>query len=473
MNETITISFNPLEEIFKVADAWTERWQDWIYDIKAILQWDDLLGISNAYIANYKEKYWENIDIEQKIAQRIQRVHNVKNVAFSCIEIFKTTPIEIVSEIFLRINSKGKVLNNSDFILTLMSVYREEWRKLVEQFSSYTQKRNDIAILWADEVVRVLIWVWFKRAKLEDAYNFLKWQTGEFQSLDKVIWLVTDKHQRANFLVLLKDVWFIHANLVSQQSLVIACYIFYLIGMNEYNMNFQQLNHIIKYYYVTMFLTQKYASSSLIHLWKDFGKLQKIKSEEEFISFLQWEIDTLLTGDIWDITFPKNVVTSLIRSPLFIGYTAAQIHAHKSLLFRNLPISKSFVDLIAKESLWEKIDIDLHHIFPRDYLLSTYWTNGIKKEDINQIANKVYAYNSDNKTISNKSPREYVDIFSKNGEIDWTSNLEQNAIPPHFADLPYEQFLEERRKRMILAIKKYVESIKNPRKKVKILVLWS
>ena len=65
--------------------------------------------------------------------------------------------IEEVSEIFLRINSKGKVLNNSDFILTLMSVYWEEGRKQIEAFSNWTREKNDIAELEADEVMRVLI----------------------------------------------------------------------------------------------------------------------------------------------------------------------------------------------------------------------------------------------------------------------------------------------------------------------------
>jgi hypothetical protein len=78
-----------------------------------------------------------------------------------------------------------------------------------------------------------------------------------------------------------------------------------------------------------------------------------------------------------------------------------------------VPVSKFFIDLKDKEAVGEKIDIDLHHIFPKQYLLDMYGADGIKSADINQIANKVYVYNSDNKTISKKKPAEYLADFSK------------------------------------------------------------
>jgi len=120
-------------------------------------------------------------------------------------EISKNLRIEEVSDIFLRINSRGKVLNNSDFILTLMSVYREGGRVLIEEFSEATRRRNDIADLNADDVMRVLVGVGFKRARLEDVYNFLKAQTHEFENLNTVIESVVNLQNWRNFLTILKD----------------------------------------------------------------------------------------------------------------------------------------------------------------------------------------------------------------------------------------------------------------------------
>ncbi len=41
---------------------------------------------------------------------------------------------EQVSEVFVRINSKGKSLNQADFVLTLMSVFWDEGRTQIEEF---------------------------------------------------------------------------------------------------------------------------------------------------------------------------------------------------------------------------------------------------------------------------------------------------------------------------------------------------
>lgn len=458
--KNITISFNPIDEQFEVADSATAKWKDWIYDIKEVIHGDNLLSIANDYLAHYKEKYGSDPDMESKIYQRIQKVHNIKNVQFICIEIFKDVEIDIVSDIFLRINSWGKTLNNSDFILTLMSVYREEWRKKTEEFSEYTRKRNDIVQLWEDEVVRSVIWVWFKRSRLQDAYNYLKSQKSHFEKLNSVIDRVTDHHQWNNFLLLLKDLWFIHSKLITQKSTIIATYIFYILWITEYGSNFQEIWSVIKKYFLTMFLTQKYSSNAFeTVLWKDFQKLQHIWSKEAYFQFFEDEIKVNLTNDTWKIIFPKNMDTSSILSPLFVAFTTAQIYFQKQILLRKVPMWKFFIDLKDKEQIGEKSDIDLHHIFPKQYLLDTYGVDQIKTTQINQIANKVYLYNSDNKSISAKSPEQYIKEFSEWWKINLDKNLDDNAIPTHFYQFDYYDFLEQRKKLMLELIKKYVDAV--------------
>ena len=344
--EVIVLSFNPLTAEFSVADASTEKGYDWIYDIKEILSGENLFNITSDYLRSFKERYGDNPEVERVIANNIQRLCNLWKQAFTVMEISKDLRIEEVSDIFLRINSRGKVLNNSDFILTLMSVYREGGRVLIEEFSEATRRRNDIADLNADDVMRVLVGVGFKRARLEDVYNFLKAQTHEFENLNTVIESVVNLQNWRNFLTILKDAWFISKELVSQKTLLIACYIFYLIGHEEYHLSFQELAPILRIYYVAMFISQKYSKSSAEStLSKDFQSLQKVKTKEEFVAFLQEEIDLEITPDIWTIRFPKDMDSTSIRSPLFIAFTAAQIYFQSPILFRNIPLSKYFIDL--------------------------------------------------------------------------------------------------------------------------------
>ncbi|MBO4517158.1 hypothetical protein J5751_07185 [bacterium] len=88
-------------------------------------------------------------------------------------------------------------------------------------------------------------------------------------------------------------------------------------------------------------------------------------------------------------------------------FNAALVYFHKPVLFRTIPVSKFFLDI--KDG---KSEIDSHHIFPKQYLIDNFG-NSLKQKDINQIANKVWAYNKDNKFISKKAPAEYYDEFSE------------------------------------------------------------
>ena len=459
--ESIVISFNPIEEIFEVADAGTKG-ADWIYDIKDIINSDDLWWLCNRYIEKYREKYWEDPEKESKIWKAINKVHNIKNINFQCIDIEKTTPIETVAEVFLRINSWWKTLQNSDFILTLMSVYWEHWRDAIEKFSSYTIKQNWITSLLPDEIVRILLWVWLKKSRLEQIYASLRKQTDDFDKLDRVVDDVTSKNNWQNFLTILKDAWFISPSLISQKSLLITCYIFYLIWLKEYHMNFQDLCPIIKKYYVAMFLSQKYSMSSTeTILWKDLAELEKVTTKEEFINFLEDQINQYLTQDVRNIKL-KNAIkeSARIDSPLAIIYNAAQVYFQKPILFRNVPLSQYYLNY----NSWAKSEIDSHHIFPRQYLLDLWYS---KLNEINQIANKVWAYNIDNKFISKKAPEEYYQEFCEKEQTDFANNLEDNCIPSNFYKLTFEEFVETRRDMMLKFIKNYYDDICNPTTHIK------
>ena len=461
--EKIIISFNPITESFEVADASTKSW-DWIYDIKELIDWNNLLSICTEYISNYKkraEEQWipqeDRID-DNEIMNRIQNVSNIKKIEISAIEILKDTNLEVVSDIFLRINSWWIKLNNSDFILTLMSVYWEEWRKAIEEFSLWTKEQDDIIWLSASDIVRVLLWVWFKRARLDQIYNFLRGNSDAFAKLNDVVGNVTNAHYWEDYLTILKDAWFISNDLVTQWSLAIACYIFYLIWLKEYWMWFTELAPIIRRYYVAMFLTWKYVNSMETELTKDLNQINTIKSKEEFVAFLDNEIKINLTNDTWEIKFKNDIKTSSVRAPLSVAFNAALIYFHKPVLFRSIPVSKFFID----QKDWRKSEIDSHHIFPKQYLIDTFWANNIKQNDINQIANKVRAYNSDNKFISKKAPKEYYNEYTKNWTVSWDTNLRDNCIPLNFAELEYDQFLDARRDYMLQFIRTYYNDIANP-----------
>jgi hypothetical protein len=69
-----------------------------------------------------------------KIQTNIMRLNGLMNYPFRALELLATVDEEQVSQVFVRINSMGKKLNEADFILTLMSVYWDEGRHILENF---------------------------------------------------------------------------------------------------------------------------------------------------------------------------------------------------------------------------------------------------------------------------------------------------------------------------------------------------
>ena len=113
---------------------------------------------------------------------------------------------------------------------------------------------------------------------------------------------------------------------------------------------------------------------------------------------------------------------------------------------------------------------DVHHIFPKKYLIK----HGIhEKSKYNQIANFTYLDTQVNKIVSDDAPNEYFKkAFEQCGKeavygniVDENillKNLEQNCIPTSVVDMDYsdyEEFLALRRKMMAEKIKKYYYSL--------------
>ncbi len=71
---------------------------------------------------------------ENELAESIDRLHDLHNYPFTALELSSTVSEEDVSDVFVRVNSKGTILNQADFILTLMSVFWDAGRSELEQF---------------------------------------------------------------------------------------------------------------------------------------------------------------------------------------------------------------------------------------------------------------------------------------------------------------------------------------------------
>ena len=130
---TINIAFNPLIEKFDVLNKAMERSGEWINSINPIV--NDEVSITKAIKGYLKENPTANEDL---VEERIENLKRIKNKQVGIIELDHSLDIDTVTEIFIRINQKGVVLSNADFVMSKIAADEKhggnKMRKKVDEF---------------------------------------------------------------------------------------------------------------------------------------------------------------------------------------------------------------------------------------------------------------------------------------------------------------------------------------------------
>lgn len=476
--KNIKIAFRPIDALFKVGDAATDRDPEYIPDLSALWSGEGDFAIISNFISALKEKREITKEEEKTISSNIQSLININKYPLTALEIAPNLEEEIVSDIFVRINSQGVSLTQADFILTLLSVYWEEGRKEIEQFCIDSRKIPEKETRFSsfnylikpdpDDMLRVLVGLTFHRAKMKDVYSIIRgrdMETGEFsedlrtQQFDKLkvnLPTILDNTNWQSFLKILIGGGYKDEELISSKSAVLYSYILYLIGKQNFNTQNHELQRIIGRWFVMSSLTGRYSSSPETAFEKDLNRIKEF-NPDGFISGLEKIISENLTNDFWDITLVGQMETSSARSPEANAFYAALNKLGSPVLFSR----KLVGDLYDPSLKIKKKRLEKHHIFPRNYLISKYgFDKNEDKAKINQIANLTFLEFEDNIEISDDKPSEYFAMVQKRfGESEIKEMLAQHAIPENFYQLEYDDFLQERRKLMTGIIKKAFNKI--------------
>ncbi len=477
-SKTIKIAFRPIDAIFKVGDAATDRDPEYIPDLSALWSGEGDFAIISNFISALKEKREITKEEEKTISSNIQSLININKYPLTALEIAPNLEEEIVSDIFVRINSQGVSLRQADFILTLLSVYWEEGRKEIEQFCIDSRKIPEKETRFSsfnylikpdpDDMLRVLVGLTFHRAKMKDVYSIIRgrdMESGEFseelrtQQFDKLklnLPTILDNTNWQSFLKILIGGGYKDEELISSKSAVLFSYIIYLIGKQNFNTQNHELQRIIGRWFVMSSLTGRYSSSHETAFEKDLNRIKEF-NPDGFTSGLEKIISENLTNDFWDITLVGQMETSSARSPEANAFYAALNKLGSPVLFSR----KLVGDLYDPSLKIKKKRLEKHHIFPRNYLISKYGFDKNKdKAKINQIANLTFLEFEDNIEISDDKPSEYFAMVQKRfGENEIKEMLAQHAIPENFYQLEYDDFLQERRRLMTGIIKKAFNKI--------------
>lgn len=473
----IEIAFRPRDGKFEVSDAAIRRDPEWISNISELwASGKSSYQIVRGFLQSLSSKTTLTDQEEEQIGHNLDRLFDIQKYPFTALEVAPSVDEEQVADIFVRINSEGVKLNQADFILTLLSVFWDDGRKALEDFSRKCRKApdpssppspfNHFIQVDPDQLLRVAVALGFSRGPLKSVYQVLRGkdlETDQFsaecrekqfailKAAQAHVLNLTFWHQFMNCLI---GAGFRSAEMVSSQNALLYTYAFYLIGRVHHNVPEHVLQKLIGRWFFASSLTGRYTSSPESVMDSDLNRLKNVRDAEDFIMALNDIMTTELTNDYWAITLPANLDSSSARNPELFAYIASQNKMGAPVLFSQ----KRIPELLDPSLKAKKKTLERHHLFPRSWLEK----NGIQDlKQINQMANFALLEWPDNLSISDTPPSEYVPQIRKRfGPEDWQNMHEFHALPEGWETMPYHTFLEERRKLMAGIIRKGFETLK-------------
>jgi hypothetical protein len=503
----IKIAFNPIAalsgddeaELFAVQTPAHIKSKHWIPDIAEIFS-DEFSRFK--FICDYCSNNPDIITHEQ-LDSILTKLNAIRTQSIGIIELSESLEIDIVTDIFVRINSKGTTLNQGDFVMSKIAADElhggNTLRKIIDYFShlavvpsyyeyilshdkdfcskseNYIKKlewlKNDSETVYdpqCDDIIRVVFMQQFKRAKLAELVKMLSgrdFETREFKEeiiedtykklFNGVLGFINEYNFK-QFIITIKSAGFISNKLINSNMAIDFAYALYLILHETKEVSVSEIKHIVQRWYVLSVLTGRYSSSPESAFAKDLRQI----GELGVVKTLQNIEDAILSDNFWNVQIPQDLTNTSTNNPTYLVYLAAQVYFNDiSLLSQNIGI-KELIELGG----------DVHHIFPKQYLKD----NEFEKNRYNQEANYVFLDRPINVSIGKQAPNIYFNkalAQCQTGEFvcgsikdkeELKRNLQMNCIPEDIFEMDYtryNEFLEKRRTLMADKIKRYYYSL--------------
>ncbi len=493
----IAIAFNPLEEKFEVSNNAILKSAKWIPDIAPVLEpaFD-----SFSFVMEYCQKN-EIEDQMPQVNKIINHLRSIQNNSLGVITLDSLLDIDSVTDIFIRINSKGVVLSQADFAMSKISSNETYGgnitRKTIDYFCHLLESPEDLkdiknndrafaalpefdAIKWAaskndpiyktsyTDILRVAFTYKFKRGRLADLVSLLSgrdFETREFKveieedsfaQLHEAVLQAVNQTNYERYLMIVRSAGIVRKSLVRSQNVLNFGYALYL-ALRERKIDSNTIEKIVRRWIALSILTGRYSASPESSFDYD---IKRFFAYDDPMEYLKLTEAGELSDAFWDVNLVQRLNTSVASSPYFNMYLVAQVKAH----------DRGFLSAqVDVESMLENRG-DIHHLFPKNYLTK----HSIPQAQYNQIANYVFLQQEINIKIGDKAPDAYMkEVYEQcctkqpvygciTDEDELRRNLTQNCIPDGFESMSigdYDRFLEERRKLMAQKIRNYYFSL--------------
>jgi hypothetical protein len=471
--EVIKIAFNPLTDEFKVFDAAVKNDAAFIPDISVLMAVNaNIIKAAGAWadrLTKAREVTEAEIDRGQKA---IQRLAMIPSYLFTVFEVPAKVSPDVVSDIFVRINSKGKKLNQADFLLTMMSVYWDDGRKELEEFCARAARgqeapANPYISPSPDQLLRVTVGLGFSRAKLSAMLAVLRGHAvsdagpgspdqsainAQFAIMAEAQEKVLDLKHWTGFLKCLLAAGYLDRRTISSGIAIVATYLHWLIGRTKFGLSETELRIPIAGWFFMASLTSRYSAGMESALERELRILDGIKTKEAWQAMMAEECAAKLTPDFWSVTLPGKLATTAGAGPAMSAFYAAQNLLGARALYSDLTISH----LLDPAYSSTRAALETHHIFPKAYLQA----QGLHEQERNQVANFTFAEWLHNSKIGKKPPTEYAPPMAEKLTGPALAEMHRlHALPTEWWKLAYKNFLVKRRELMAGIIKDAYEKV--------------
>jgi hypothetical protein len=491
----IKIAFNPVTEEFATLTPVIDKDSEWISDVS------DLFNAASTY-GFYSQYFEANPDVDRgRVESNIARLEQIKNAQIGIIALNDDLDVETVSEIFIRINSKGVPLSSADFAMSKLATYGDRGRnlrKLIDYFCHLAVAPHayaDIAendsefsssgylgpIAWLKDdsedlydpaygdVIRVAGLLGFSRGKAASIVSELSGRDPEtrrvdeariplaYDRLEAALLEIVKKYHFENFLMIIKSAGFIASGMIGSKNALNFAYALYLRLRADETLSEGERKRIVRRWFVMSMLTGRHSGGFESTWEQDIRRIGSVGAA----GYLKQIEESELTDGFWKVALPAALETTSTSSPFFQAFLAAQVAA----------AVRGFLSKSITVAAMHQQSGDIHHIVPKDYLKN----NGFPdRGDYNQVANFALTETSINISIANKPPTVYMAEIADQvesgqltlGEItdgaDLERNLVENAVPTTLATVTaasYPEFLDQRRRLMADVIRTYFDQL--------------
>lgn len=489
----IKIAFYPLaqpgEEKFAVSDASYEDKPGWIPDISVLFRRDFSF---RKFEKEYKEK---NPDLDTSLLEAaIDRLKGIVKHQVGVIELSFLLDIDVVSEIFIRINLQGKPLNQEDFAMSKISV-NEQYdgdliRNCIDYFCHLIKEPSFMTILKANEkefmeteygrllgwlqegeellyvpsysdVLKVVLIAGFGKSKIGDLVNLLSGKTkdktfarGEvsqkvakeaFETLGRGVRAFVSEENYKGFLKALRGAGYTSERLLYSQAVLNYCYAMYLL-MDMEGLSSDKKESLMGRWMTMCLITGHYQSAPDTVVMKDYKEIREAGME----SYLRQIEELRLGEEFFASVLPEKFTSTTARTAPYLAYLAAQTASGTLSLYSG---ENTVGGLYAAKA-------EAYQILPKAYLEKC----GFKtRETYGQVANLTYISKEVKAIVRRKSPADYREELEKQlSAEEIQASLAANDIPENIFDADagsVPEILAERRRKMARKIQNHYYSL--------------